>query len=68
MKRIGDLVARLPKFESCGTCSADGWVIRYRRYGTGDARLVRCSCWKAWQEKLAREVSAVSDTEKKRKS
>jgi hypothetical protein len=73
MKPIRDLVARLPKFEPCGNCSEDGFVVDVGGRYQMDARkdgwyLRRCPCWLAHQEKIARELSAVSDTGKKRKS
>jgi hypothetical protein len=66
MKRIGDLVARLPKFEPCVNCDYTGWVKHYDVYREREG-MKRCACYLAWQEKIAREVSAVSDTGKKRK-
>jgi len=50
-----------PPFESCGNCTADGWITRYYGPSLEYAYETRCPCWEAHQAKLDAEHAAVGD-------
>ena len=43
-------------FESCGSCSKDGWLVTKREDGTFVA--VRCTCWQQHQYRIAEDAQA----------
>ena len=62
MKRVGDLVPTLPKWEPCEQCKdTSGWVpcaFDYRPDSHGPI-YGRCDCWRAHMQKVA---EALRDT------